>query len=163
MEERHMLVQRGQLDQVITDLIEKQKAVVEEIGKVLPLVSVDEALKKSLERKRKLAEAQLKVLEKGYIPIEEGFFWDINTKSRWQKNAVKEIIATMPEEVVDVMNKAIESGDFEKIKVNGSRRGDPLLVGSSGGSNYLLAMWVNLAGGYSVGFTFTQLRKVKGV
>jgi D-alanine-D-alanine ligase-like ATP-grasp enzyme len=153
MEERHMLVQRGQLDQVIADLVEKQRTVITDLDKVLPVLQ-DVDLKRKLTLQKRQAEMQLEVLEKGYIPVEGGWFWDINTKNKWAKGAVKEVIASMPEEVTEAMHRAVDSGDFDKIKVNGARRGDPMLVGTKGKVNYILAMWCNFVGGYSVGFVF---------
>lgn len=158
-EQKHFLVQKGELDNVLTVLIEKQQLVIDDITKCLPLLQGPDIVKKlTLQKSR--AEAQLRALQEGYVPIVGGWFWDIDTKNKWNKQAVKEVMETMPEEVKEVMEEARESGTFDKIKVNGRRRGDPMLVGTAGNKNFLLAMWANLEGGYAVGFT-TKRRLLK--
>jgi len=72
--------------------------------------------------------------------------------------AVKRVLNSMPEQVKEVMEAAKQSETFEAIKVSGVRqRGDPMLVGVAGGRNFLLAMWCNLDGGYSIGATTAKL------
>ena len=149
--ENNKLVQRGELDQVLATLIDKQSSVIADIDRCLPLMT-DEDLIKKLSIQKVNAEAQLKALQEGYVPIVGGFFWNIDTKSKWGKHVVKDIMDTMPVEVKGVLEEVKESGVFKAIKVTGQRRGDPMLVGSAGGHNFLLAMWANLEGGYAIGF-----------
>lgn len=149
------MVARGELDNVLTELIEKQKIVIEDVDKCLPLIG-DENTIKYMTKKRKQAEAQLRVLEKGFVPIVGGWFWDIDTKSKWGSKAVKEILETMPEEVREIMDESRINSIFDKIKVSGSRRGDPMLVGTAGGANFLLAMWANLEGNFAIGFVTSR-------
>lgn len=137
------------------ELILKQEKVIEDLSKAIPLLQ-DEDLVRQLSIKKRRAEEHLIPLKKGYIPVVGGWFWDIDTKSKWGSKVVKEVIETMPEEVKKVMEEEKSSGTFDKIKINGNRRGDPLLVGTKGNKNFLLAMWVNLEGGYSVGFTMKK-------
>lgn len=155
MAENQFLVQRGELDNVLSTLIEKQQMVINDIYKCLPLMKDDDLIKKLTLQKNR-AEAQLKALKDGYVPLVGGWFWDIDTKSQWGTRFVKEVLETMPPEVKEVMQSAKESGTFDKIKVNGRRHGDPMLVGTVGNRNFLLAMWANLDGGYSVGFTMKR-------
>lgn len=159
MKQKIVLAQRGQLDSVLSELITKQQSVINDIEKCLPLMTDIDLINKLTKQKEK-AEKQLEVLKEGFVPIVGGWFWNIDTKSKWGKGAVKEIIETMPEEIKEVMENAKQSGIFEKVKVNGSRRGDPLLVGTAGGKNFLLAMWVNLEGNYSIGFTSSAMRSL---
>lgn len=157
MEGSHFLVKKGELDNVLSELIQKQKTVIEDIAECLPLLN-DETLTKQLSKKKLLAEQQLKALEEGYIPIVGQWFWDIDTKAKWGKIAVRAILETMPDEVKEVMEQAKESDTFQKIEVNGRRLGDPMLVGTAGKKHFLLAMWANIEGGYSIGFIHKAIR-----
>ncbi len=161
MEENHLLVQRGELDNVLATLINKQQTVIADIEKCLPLIK-DDDLEAKLLRQKSRAELQLKALQEGYVPIVGGWFWDIDTKSKWGEKAVRGVLETMPAEVKQVMEDAKASGTFEHVKVSGSRRGDPMLVGTTGRQNFLLAMWANLEGGYAIGFAMKH-RKHTGV
>lgn len=162
MEENHLLVQRGELDNVLVTLIDKQQTVITDIEKCLPLIK-DADLERKLLLQKQRAGLQLKALQEGYVPIVGGWFWDIDTKSKWGKKVVKDVVGTMPTEVVSVMEEARESSVFEKVKVSGSRRGDPMLVGTTGKQNFLLAMWANLEGGYAIGFTMKRHKAYGGV
>ena len=156
--ESSYLVQKGSLEEVLGVLLEKQKTIIEDLSKAIPLLHDPELIKK-LSTQKTRAEAQLKALQEGYVPVSGGWFWDIDTKSRWGKQAVKQVLETMPEEVKTVMEAAKKSEHFEKVKVTGSRAGDPMLVGTAGGKNFLLALWCNLEGGYSVGLVVPRLRR----
>lgn len=159
--ETNKLVQRGELDNVLSALVEKQKAIISDIDVCLPLIT-EAGLIDKLKIQRQRAKAQLKALEAGYVPIVGGWFWDIDTKSKWGKKAVKEVTDTMPEEVKQVVAEIKESGVFEKVKVSGSRRGDPMLVGTAGKQNFLIAMWANLEGGYSIGMITNRRKRING-
>jgi len=158
-QERTLIVQRGRIDEVMNSLITEREILIEDLEKTIPVIR-DESTKRQLVKKKENAEKQLEVIKKGFIPISGGWFWNIDTNSKWGKRSVKEVIDTMPTQVREKMDEEKESGNFEKLAVSGSRRGDPLLIGRKGGKNFLIAMWVNLEGNYAIGFTVNSKRKV---
>jgi len=150
--ETHLLVSRGEIDAVLADLITERERVIADVDKLLAIKPDSPNLIKNLEKQKKQAEAELVPLRAGYLPIEGGWFWNLTTKSKWLRKAVKDVLDTMPAEVKQKMEEESKSGTFEKLQVSGSRHGDPMLVGYAGKRNFLLAMWCNFRGGYAAGF-----------
>lgn len=148
MAEGTQLVLKGDLEKVLGELLIKEKAVVEEVKKLLPHVEL-ESIKNGLERRLLKAEEAVKALEAGYVPV-DGWFTDVESKSKWRRREVAETLKNMPDQVKEAWEKAKELGVFKSFSVSGD--GDPMLVGNAGGKHYLIAAWVCLPGGNAMGF-----------
>lgn len=156
--ESTQLIHRGNLEKTLSDLLAKEKALLEAGKGVLP--SLDEGhvkttLKIDLAKRRTYVEA----LEGGFVPVDGRGFVRTDTKDKWNKTAVKVALARMPEEAKQAWEEAKELGVFSSFSVSPRRGGDPVLVGNAGGRPFLVACWVCIVGGTSVRFRFRQRRK----
>jgi hypothetical protein len=152
MAEEVRLVKKGDLENVISGIITKEKQTKEDIEKVLSSVR-DESLRKTLSQRLAASVNAITALEAGFVPIEEGWFWNTETKSKWQKTQVKAIVDTMPVEVKEAWERVKKLGLFKSFGVSGARRGDPVLVGKMGKQFFFIASWINFPHGLAVGFT----------
>lgn len=145
------LVKKGELAQAITQILTEGEQLQADLELTLPQIH-DPNLIKLLKTRLTAVKECIVALKAGYIPVEGGWFWDVETKSHWGKRAVADVLKTMPEEVKAAMTDAQRSGVFKKVAVNGNRRGDPMLVGKTGRKNFLIAQWCTFEGGLSIGY-----------
>lgn len=151
------LVQKGDLDKLLQEHIEKNRAIVDDLNKVLPLIT-DIDLHRMLSTKLVESVKMLKALEAGFVPVDDT--WFISTElpkhgHKWRKDMLNKVLNTMPTEVKAAWERVKEMNIFTAFGVTPSRRGDPLLVGKIGRRYYLIAAWVNLFGGkesFAIGF-----------
>lgn len=160
MEQSTRLVHTGELQKVVGELLAKELAIVDCISKILPQVTVLE-IKKDLQKKLDTAFAHIAPLQAGYIPVDNVWFDNVETKSKWRKKMVEQAVKTMPKEVHEAWDRAKELGIFETYGVTGSRGGDPILMGRAKGSKttFFIASWLPLRGGYSVGVRYCPQNK----
>lgn len=154
------LIKREELERTIRDLLTKEKALVEAGRRVLPSLEegpIATSLNKDLVRR----EAYIEALEKGFVPVDARGFVRTDTKDKWNKSAVKASLRTMPEEARQAWEEAEKLGVFSSFSITTGERGDPVLVGNAGGKPFLIAVWVCVVGGGSVGFRFSS-KKVEG-
>jgi len=147
------LIHRNDFDAVVGDLLEKERSIVDELEKIVPYVT-NASIKDGLERRMNQSREHVSALEAGYIPVSGGYFMKTDTKTRWNKSEVKELVDDMPEEVKDAWKKAEALGVFKSFAVSGTRRGDPMLVGNAGRKHFMIGFWLNFDGGYATGFVY---------
>jgi hypothetical protein len=151
------LVQRGELETVVHGLIVKEREIAEQIEKLLPHVTVD-AIRLGLERRLNQSLEAIRAMEAGYIPVDGGWFTKVDTKNKWRREQVKDVLDSMPEDAKEAWEKAKEMGVFNSFSISGGR-GDPMIVGNAGKRHFLIACWANLVGGYSAGVRFMGKEK----
>jgi len=149
------LVRAGELQQYLAETLSKQAEIVEDCEKILPHIR-DATIRKSIEKRKDEAKNLIEALEKGYIPVQDTIgLHRVDTKSKWSLRAVKETLASMPEEVKVVWEKVKAEGFFDSFSVT-VRGGDPILAGNKGSGKYFIAGWLPIAQGYSIGFTIRK-------
>ena len=147
------LVKTGDLDDYIATIMTKQNEIIEDCQKILPYVR-DVKMKTSIEKQMNGAKILVEALERGYIPVPDSWgFQKVDTKSKWSMRAVKETLATMPQEVKDVWERVKAEGFFDSFSVTVRGGGDPLLVGNKGNKRFLIGAWLHIANGFNIGFT----------
>ena len=150
------LIKTGELSEYIGQMLAKQKDIIEDCQKILPHVR-DEKMKASIEKQLSQAQDLVQALEGGYIPVPDAWgYHRVDTKSKWSIRAVKETLATMPQEVKDVWERVKAEGFFDSFSVTVRGGGDPVLVGNKGRHRYLIGAWLHLATGFNVGFTIRR-------
>jgi len=155
MEDETRLVKIGDLNKALEELKTKENTIIDDIEKVLPYIK-DEKLKKDLLTKLTRSQECITALNSGFIPIDGGWFTNLDTKAKWNKKYIKDILETMPEDVKEVLERVKSLGVFKTFGVQGGRRGDPMLVGTTGKKNFFIASWVNFPGGYTISMKVRQ-------
>lgn len=151
------LIKTGNLHEYVNELLAKHKAVILDCEKILPYLTVP-ILKTSITKYIKKSQELVEALEKGYIPVTGINNWGYtrtDTKTKWGKKNVKEVLAVMPQEIKDVWEKVKKEGFFDSFSIT-TGGGDPLLVGNKGTRRYLLGAWLALAPGINMGFTIKK-------
>ncbi len=149
------LVKRGDLDQVITELLQKEEQNQKDLITALQFIS-EEKLRKILSQRLSASNDCITALRAGFIPVEGQWFWKVSTKSKRQSKWVKEVTETMPEEVKVAWDRIKELNLFKDYGVNGGRLGDPILAGKLGKQYFFIASWINFPNNLAIGFIAKQ-------
>jgi len=152
MENETKLVQVGKLEAAVADLVTEQRIIVEDLEAIILNVKSTD-IKGILTKRLKLARERLGALSAGFVPLDYGWFTATDTKATWLKKDVADTIEHMPNDVKEAWDRIQKLGIFKKFGVSPRRSGDPMLVGIAGKWNFLIAAWVNLPGGCSIGYT----------
>lgn len=150
------MVQRGDLDKIVKDLISSQKSTKKDLETILGSVS-DSKIIKYCQRRLVECNDRLKGLEAGFLPLDAGWFPKIpeegkkTTRSKWVLKGVKESVDTMPVEVKEAFERCKSLGIFDSFGITTYRTGDPTLVGNIKGIHFFIAQWTNFPGGYAIG------------
>jgi hypothetical protein len=145
------LVHQGDMEAAIAEMIAKEQAIIEDLDKVIP-VAETESIRKGLTTRLSKSVALVKALQSGFIPVDSGWFVRTDTRSKWDKQEVEEAMKSMPDEVKEAWERIKELNIFQSYSVS-TAGSDPILVGNAGGKHFLIAAWINLEGGFSIGFT----------
>ena len=81
MEDETRLVKIGDLNKALEELKTKENTIIDDIEKVLPYIK-DEKLKKDLLTKLTKSQECIKALNSGFIPIDGGWFTNLDTKAK---------------------------------------------------------------------------------
>lgn len=150
METAAILVKKDELQKYLDEVLRIEREVVNDLETIVPHVK-NKTLLSSLNKRLKQGQDCLVALEAGFIPLASGFFTKVDVKSKWQKREVEETLATMPPEVKEVWEKVKGQGVFDSFSVT-TRGGDPLLVGNKGRKHFVIAGWLPVTPGVSMGF-----------
>lgn len=145
------LVAKGDITKLVRELLEKEKLFVRDARKILPILQ-DEGTKKSLQNKILASLEVIGALECGFLPVPNAWGWNTDTKAKWQKKQVADIIDTMPVEVKEAWQRVKKLDIFKGYAVSGARRGDPMLYGKAGRKYFLIATWINFDNDLAIGF-----------
>ncbi len=149
MDQTSLLVRKEDLQELLEKLLKDEGEIVADL-RVLLQYAKHEAIRKTLERRLTKGEEALQALRQGFIPVDTGYFVKTDTKDKWNRKEVKEILDTMPPEVKEVWEKVKEKGIFSSFGVT-MGGGDPILVGNTGGKHFFIAGWLNLNRKISLG------------
>lgn len=144
------LMQGGNATAYLQEVIEKERAVIEDVKKVLPFLKEGNIIA-YLSKKLAGAEARLVALEAGFMPVEAGWLLNPDSKSKWDKDRIKTALKAMPDEVKEAWDKVKETGVFQSYGISGMRGADPVLVGRIRGTSFWIASWLHFPGGKSIG------------
>ena len=140
MDTTALLVKESELKTYLAAVLKEEEEVVRDLEKILPYLE-NPTLKRSIERRLSNGKECLEALRGGFVPVQPGYFTRVDTKEKWQKKAVKEALATMPEEVKEVWEKVKAMGIFKSFSIT-TGGGDPVLVGSKGGRLFFIGGWL---------------------
>ena len=157
MSEVH-LVKRGDLEKTLDEILVRERTVVEDIEKTLPHIR-DSELVKLLTKRLGESKGAIVALEAGFVPIEDYWFFSVDSKNKWTKKRVEEVVKTMPTEVTEAWERVKALGIFKVYGVQGGKTGDPILAGKIGKKYYFIASWINFPKGLAVGFTAKGVRQ----
>ena len=146
------LIRQGNLNKAMGSLISKEETKNIDLRYCLDHIK-DEGLRLLLRKELVQSDSILVALRGGYVPIEGGTYFNINSNSFWLRKDVQKVVDTMPPEIKDAMEEAKTKGGFTKFAIAGEALGDPVLVGKAGKKNFLIGTWLNFEGGSSAGFT----------
>jgi len=150
METTALLVKQDDLQKYLAGVLTTEEEVVKDLETILPSVK-NETLKKSLQRRLTQGQECLVALRAGFVPVASGWFTRTDSKTKWDKRALKETLDSMPPEVRELWEKIAAKGIFDSFSVTTRGGGDPLLVGNKGRKHFFIAGWLPIAPGIGVG------------
>ena len=152
------MVQRGDLDKAVEEMLSHQRSVLNDVDKCLSVVT-EPNIVKYLAQKRVECQNKIKGLESDFLPVDGMWFARLESKN---KSTVKEIdkeMKTMPDEVKEAYERCKALGIFDGFGVTLYRRmPDPTFAGRIGKVWFFIAAWTNFEGGYAAGFTAKAAR-----
>ena len=147
------MVQKGDLDQAVKEMLSHQKAVLNDVDRCLSVVT-ETGIVKYLAQKRVECQNKIKGLEAGFIPVDGIWFARLDSKSKWVNKEVDKEMKTMPDEVKEAYKRCKNLGIFDSFGITTYRRApDPTFAGRIGKVWFFIAQWTNFEGGYTAGFT----------
>jgi len=161
MAEKYLKAIEPEVTSLVSDLTKEGREELAKYEKIKEFAENEgiHELVKSSEKKIASITSMLGALEFGYIPVlDAGWVIDINTKSKYRKRWVSETMKNAPPEAIEALEAAKAAGVFEKIKLN-ARGPDPIIVGCAGKENFLIASWLCLPHGNSVGIRYLPRQK----
>lgn len=146
------LVKTGELSDYVDELLLHNRSIIESCEKILPHVTIS-TISRPIEKQLKRAKELVEALERGYVPVPDVWgYHRVDTKNKWSQRAVKQTLASMPDEIKAVWEKVKAEGFFDSFSVTVRGGGDPVLVGNKGRNRFLIGAWIHLAPGFNVGF-----------
>ncbi len=150
METTALLVKQDELKKYLDTVLASEEEVVADLERILPLVK-NEAMQKSFLKRIAKGNECLVALRAGFVPVADGWFTRTDSKSKWDKKALKETLDSMPPEVREIWDKVAAKGIFNSFSVTIRGGGDPLLVGNKGRKHFFIAGWLPIAPGLGIG------------
>lgn len=134
------LVCREDIDRYLRELLDNEADITARQNKSL-LHVVDDAIRKTIEKRLADSKECQRALEEGYMPIGLGYFARPDITSQCQKQDEENVLQSMPEDVKGVWKKAEATDIFKSFYVFAARSGGSLLVGKAGDKYFFIAGW----------------------
>lgn len=147
---------RTEVATLVSDLIEEEKEKIAKNEKIRDFAAKESIIELVTKSEKVIAKSTsvIGALDLGYIPILDAYrLEDIDIASKYGGRRVKEAIKDAPLEALEALEVARDTGVFSKIKIQ-TDGVDPILVGYAGGKDFLIASWLHLPHGKSVGFRY---------
>jgi hypothetical protein len=146
------MIQRGDLDKAVAQILSHQKAILNDVDKCLSVVT-EPGIVKYLAQKRVECQNKIKGLEAGFIPVDGIWFARLESKSKWRNKEIDKEMKTMSTEVKEAYERCKELGLFDGFGITTYRKApDPTFAGRIGRTWFFIAQWTNFEGGYTAGF-----------
>lgn len=147
-EQETKLVQKGELDSALSEILTREKNKLEDLKACLPHLR-DKKMQKTFLKDIAKSEKVVAALETGFVPIDIGWVANVEPKRQrsFTKRLVKETMDEMPPEVHDAMERVKQLGVFDSLAVTPGGTRDPVLVGMAGGKQFFIASWLVMCEG----------------
>lgn len=152
------MIQRGDLDKAIEEMLAYHKQVLDDVDKCLSVVTAPNIVK-YLAQKRVECQNKIKGLEAGFIPVDGIWFARLESKNKWTIKEVEKELKTMPDEVREAYERCKSLGIFDGFGITTYRKApDPTFAGRIGRIWFFIGQWTNFEGGYTAGFVAKAVR-----